>query len=83
MISDRPMSKLKSSMQMRLSALQFAALLFAVLHAMSRTGKSDAAEDLSGTLFTMFLFSISFLFVLAYILGGPHLVKLEKVLADE
>ena len=83
MISDRPMSKLKSGMTMRLSVLQFTALLFAVIHAMTLTGKSDAGEDLSGTFFTMFLFSISFLFVLAYILGGPRFVELEKILDDE
>jgi len=83
MISDRPMSKLKSGMTMRLSVLQFTALLFAVIHAMTLTERSDAGEDLSGTFFTMFLFSISFLFVLAYILGGPRFVELEKTLTDE
>jgi phosphatidylserine synthase len=83
MISDRPMSKLKSGITMRLSVLQFTALLFAVIHAMTLTERSDAGEDLSGTFFTMFLFSISFLFVLAYILGGPRFVELEKTLTDE
>jgi phosphatidylserine synthase len=82
MISDRPMSKLKSGLTMRLSVLQFAALLFAVIHAMTLTSKSDAGEDLSGTLFTMFLFTVSFIFVLAYIIGGPRFVDLDNTFSE-
>ena len=83
MISDRKMSKLKSGIPLRLSVAQFVAILFAVIHAMSLTQRSDAAEDLSGTTFTMFLFGISLLLVLVYIIAGPHLVKLEKTIAEQ
>lgn len=67
---------------MRLSVLQFAALLFAIIHAMTLTSKSDAGEDLSGTLFTMFLFTVSFIFVLAYIIGGPRFVDLDNTFSE-
>ena len=83
MISDRKMSKLKSGIPLRLSAAQFVAILFAVIHAMSLTQRSDAAEDLSGTTFTMFLFGFSLSLVLIYIIAGPHLVELEKAFAEQ
>ncbi len=83
MISDRKMSKLKSGIPLRLSVAQFVAILFAVIHAMSLTQRSDAAEDLSGTTFTMFLFGISLLLVLVYIVAGPRLVELEKTIAEQ
>jgi len=67
------MSKLKEGMQMRLSVMQFAAILFAVIHAMTLTKSSDAGENLSGTTFTMFLFGFSLFFVLVYIVAGPRL----------
>jgi len=73
MISDRKMSKLKGGMQIRLSALQFAAILFAVIHAMTLTKRSDAGENLSGTSFTMFLFSFSLFFIVVYIVAGHRL----------
>ena len=83
MISDRKMSKLKSGFPLRLSVIQFAAILFAVIHAMSLTQKSDAAEDLSGTAFTMFLFGISLVLVFVYIVAGPRIVELEKAFAEQ
>ncbi len=83
MISDRKMSKLKSGIPLRLSVAQFVAILFAVIHAMSLTQRSDAAEDLSGTTFTMFLFGVSLLLVLVYIVAGPRLVELEKTIAEQ
>ena len=75
MISDRKMSKLKSGIQLRLSTLQFAALLFAIIHAMTETQTWDAGEDLSGTGFTMFLFSFSLFWTMVYVVGGPLLVN--------
>ena len=47
MISDRKMSKLKSGIPLKLSVAQFVAILFAVIHAMLLTQKTDVAEDLS------------------------------------
>ena len=82
MISDRKMSKLKSGLQLRLSTLQFAALLFAVIHAMTLTHPSDAGENLSGTSFTMFLFGFSLLWTMVYVIGGPHLVSEETTVEE-
>ncbi|RJV01158.1 MAG: hypothetical protein DWC06_03570 [Candidatus Poseidoniales archaeon] len=75
MISDRKMSKLKSGVPMTLSVVQLTSLLFAILHAMVLTHKEDAAIDLSGTSFTMFLFGISLVLVMVYIVSGPRLVS--------
>jgi len=78
MISDRKMSKLKSGMQVRISAIQFSALLFAIIHAMTLTHPSDAAADLSGTSFTMFLFLFSLFWTIVYVVGGPRFVESEN-----
>lgn len=78
MISDRKMSKLKSGIPMKLSVVQLTALLFAILHAMSLTHKDDVGVDLSGTSFTMFLFTVSLFLMLVYIVMGPRLVDLES-----
>ena len=83
MISDRKMSKLKSGIPLRLSVAQFVAVLFAVIHAMSLTHKTDAAEDLSGTSFTMFMFGVSLILVLVYIVLGPRLVDIEKAFEEQ
>ncbi len=83
MISDRKMSKLKSGIPLRLSVAQFVAILFAVIHAMSLTHKTDAAEDLSGTSFTMFMFGVSLILVLVYIVLGPRLVDIEKAFEEQ
>ena len=83
MISDRKMSKLKSGIPLRLSAAQFVAILFAVIHAMSLTHRTDAAEDLSGTSFTMFMFAVSLILVLVYIVLGPRLVDIEKAFEEQ
>ena len=77
------MSKLKSGFALRLSVIQFAAILFAVIHAMSVTQKTDAAADLSGTAFTMFLFGISLVLVMIYVVAGPHIVKLENTFSED
>ena len=78
MISDRKMSKLKSGIPMKLSVVQLTALLFGILHAMSLTQKDDVGIDLSGTSFTMFLFSVSLFLMLVYVIIGPRLVDLES-----
>tara|TARA_B100000941_G_scaffold93404_1_gene64837 strand:- start:9274 stop:10158 length:885 start_codon:yes stop_codon:yes gene_type:complete len=83
MISDRKMSKLKSGFPLRLSAIQFAAVLFAVIHAMSFTKKDDFASDLDGTAFTMLLFSISLILMLIYIIFGPYIVRSEMISDEE
>ena len=83
MISDRKMSKLKSGIPLRLSVAQFVAILFAVINAMSITHKTDAAEDLSGTSFTMFMFGVSLILVLVYIVLGPRLVDIEKAFEEQ
>lgn len=83
MISDRKMSKLKSGLPLRLSVAQFVAILFAVIHAMSLTHRTDAASDLSGTSFTMFMFGVSLILVLFYIVLGPRLVDIEKAFEEQ
>ena len=45
---------------------------------MSLTHKDDAGIDLSGTSFTMFLFTVSLFLMLVYIVMGPRLVDLES-----
>jgi phosphatidylserine synthase len=82
MISDRKMSKLKSGMQLRLSTVQFATLLFAIIHAMTLTKHSDAGENLSGTSFTMALFGFSLFWTLVYVVGGPRLVSEDTPLQE-
>ena len=83
MISDRKMSKLKSGIPLKLSVAQFVAILFAVIHAMLLTQRTDVAEDLSGTTFTMLLFAVSLFLVLVYIVLGPRLVDLENSLQEQ
>ena len=83
MISDRKMSKLKSGLPMKLSVVQITALLFGILHAMSLTQKDDTAVDLSGTSFTMFLFTVSLILMLVYIIMGPRLVDIESQLSEQ
>ncbi len=82
MISDRKMSKLKSRILLRISTIQFGSILFAIIHALSFTSTRDAAEDLSGTGFTMAMFGISFILTMVYILGGPFFVDLEKAIEE-
>ena len=83
MISDRKMSKLKSGIPLKLSVAQFVAILCAVIHAMLLTQKTDVAEDLSGTTFTMFMFGVSLFLVLVYIVLGPRLVDIENSLEEQ
>ena len=83
MISDRKMSKLKSGIPMKLSVVQLTALLFGILHAMSLTQKDDVGVDLSGTSFTMLLFTVSLFLMLVYIVMGPRLVDLESELIEQ
>ena len=45
---------------------------------MALTQRTDVAEDLSGTTFTMFLFGISLFLTLVYIVLGPRLVEDES-----
>ena len=68
---------------MKLSVVQITALLFGVLHAMSLTQKDDAGVDLSGTTFTMFLFTVSLILMLVYIIIGPRLVDIESQLSEQ
>ncbi|MDP6869891.1 MAG: CDP-alcohol phosphatidyltransferase family protein [Candidatus Poseidoniaceae archaeon] len=83
MISDRKMSKLKSRMLLRLSMIQFISILFGIIHALTLTHSKDAAEDLSGTSFTIFLFTVSFVMTFLYIVGGPKFVDIENTLQME
>ena len=79
MISDRKMSKLKSGIPMKLSVVPLTALLFGILHARSLTQKDDVGVDLSGTSFTMFLFTVSLFLMIVYIVMGPRLVESEEI----
>jgi hypothetical protein len=47
------------------------------------TQKTDVAEDLSGTTFTMFMFGVSLFLVIVYIVLGPRLVDLENSLEEQ
>ena len=78
MISDRKLSKLKKGLPMRFSTLQFAAILYGIIHAMTLTSRTDAGEDLSGTGFTMFLFAFAFVLTMIYIIAGSRLIPDEE-----
>ena len=74
MISDRPMSKLKGGLPMKLSILQMAMLLVAIIIAFSHTPAETYGTDLDNTGLVFLLFTGSLILNLVYIIGGPKLI---------
>ena len=74
MISDRPMSKLKRGLPMKLSILQMAMLLVAIIIAFSHTPAETYGTDLDNTGLVLLLFTGSLILNLVYIIGGPKLI---------
>ena len=68
MISDRRLSKLKNGLDLKLSILQMACLLTAIIYAMIRTGASDNQLELGSKLAPPgWLFLASCLFAVYYL----------------
>lgn len=70
MICDKPMSKLKGGIPMKLSVVQLFMMLFAILHALKYTTKSEHGHEMAGLNPSFVMFGISALLVLAYIIIG-------------
>ena len=82
MISDRPMSKLKGSLPMKLSFLQLMAMLVAIISALIGTTKSEHGLEMAGLDLSFYLFIISALLVLGYIILGERIVQSSKQIND-
>ena len=72
MISDRPMSKLKGGLPLKLSILQMFLLLVAIVLASISAETYGIDYDNTGLVFL--LFSCSFILNLIYVIGGPSLI---------
>ncbi|MCS5533980.1 MAG: CDP-alcohol phosphatidyltransferase family protein [Candidatus Poseidoniaceae archaeon] len=81
MISDKPMSKLKGGIPMKLSVLQLVVMLIAILHSLNHTTKSEHGNEMVGLDFSFFLFIISTILVISYIILGEKVV--ENINQDE
>ena len=75
MISDRPMSKLKRGIPMKLSVLQLVAMLIAILHSLNHTTKSEHGNEMVGLDLSFVLFIISAILVMSYIILGEKVVE--------
>ena len=82
MIADRPMSKLKGGLPMKLSILQLVAMLVAIISALLHTTKSEHGLEMTGLNLSFYLFIISALLVLAYIILGEKIVQSSKQIND-
>ncbi|MEZ8139793.1 MAG: CDP-alcohol phosphatidyltransferase family protein [Candidatus Poseidoniaceae archaeon] len=82
MIADRPMSKLKGGLPMKLSVIQLSAMLVAITSALIHTTKSEHGHEMEGLNLSFYLFIISALLVLAYIISGKQIVERPKQIDD-
>jgi phosphatidylserine synthase len=88
MISDKPLSKLKGGLPMKLSLLQLIVLLIAILDSLKHTAKSEHGNDMAGLNLSFILFIISAILVMSYIIIGEKIVNSSKqdenlILAEE
>ena len=72
MISDRPMSKLKGGLPLKLSILQMFLLLLAII--LASISAETYGIDYDNTELVFILFTGSLILNLVYIIGGPSLV---------
>jgi hypothetical protein len=79
MIADRPMSKLKGGLPMKLSILQLVAMLVAIISALLHTTKSEHGLEMTGLNLSFYLFIISALLVLTYIILGERIVQRKQI----
>ena len=77
MISDWKTSKLKHGLPLKLTIIQFLAILGAVLYALIYTATDDSVSDLSGMIPAFVGFTISTALVLLYIIMGSRIVLSE------
>ena len=78
MISDRPLSKLKGSIVMKLSMLQLVLILVAITHTLMHTMDSKQGKygtEVAGLELSFFLFVVSAILVLAYIIVGERVIE--------
>ena len=67
---------------MKLSVLQLVAMLVAITSALVHTTKSEHGLDMVGLNLSFYLFIISALLVLVYIILGKRIVKSSKQIND-
>ena len=72
MISDRPMSKLKGGLPLKLSILQMFLLLLAII--LASISAETYGIDYDNTESVFILFTGSLILNLVYIIGGPSLI---------
>jgi len=72
MISDKPLSKLKGGTVMKLSILQLVIIMTAIIYSLKNTAKSEHGEEMAGLEISFFLFAVSAILVLAYIIVGER-----------
>ena len=67
---------------MKLSLVQLSAMLVAITSALIHTTKSEHGLDMTGLNLSFYLFIISALLVLAYIISGEKIVESPKQIDD-
>jgi len=67
---------------MKLSLVQLSAMLVAITSALIHTTKSEHGLDMTGLNLSFYLFIISALLVLAYIMSGERVVQNSKQISD-
>jgi len=73
---------------MKLSGLQLLVMLIAILHSLNHTTKTEHGNEMVGLEFSFFLFIISTILVMSYIIFGEKIVTSSKqdenpILAEE
>lgn len=67
---------------MKLSAIQLSIMLVAITSALIHTTKSEHGHEMEGLNLSFYLFIISALLVLAYIISGKQIVEKSKQIDD-
>jgi phosphatidylserine synthase len=77
MISDWRTSKLKHGLPLKMTIVQFVALVSAVVYALIYTTSIESASDLSGMIPAFIGFTISSILVTLYFIAGPRAISFE------
>ena len=78
MISDIRMSKLKGGVALKLSIVQMALLLTAIIHGLLNASLTDSANDVSNTKITAFFLAGSLILCMAYMFCGEYWVRADE-----
>lgn len=78
MISDIRMSKLKGGAALKLSIIQMALLLAAIIHGLLNASLTDSADDVSNTKLTAFMLAGSLILCMAYMFCGEFWVRADE-----